>query len=141
MTKLRKAQERFTAALTDYVRREGAEVDDRYFYDYVLETPLGPLQISVHDTWIATCFVASKTARKIVNAWWPDDVGYTGKWNFHFGRDPVSLDPEHCICHFGYHLGKVLFYEPSRQERADIAAEVAAFHQKNEQYKQWSLNQ
>jgi len=134
---LKLAQEKFTAALCDYVEREGAVEDDTFLYDYTLNTPLGPLAITVYDTWIATCFVAAKTAHAFTRQFWPNDSNrFSGKWNFHFGHDVTSLDPEHCICHFGFFLGKLICYEPSDDERAAVEAEVSAFHKRRKEYRQ-----
>ena len=50
--RLAKAQERFKAAVTAYIVSKGAKPDN--FYDYVLDTTAGPLNITVYGDWVAT---------------------------------------------------------------------------------------
>jgi hypothetical protein len=109
---LLKAQERFKAALTEYVISKGARPSKSY--DYEVATPAGPLLISVYGNWIACRFedlelgrLASTTTGQTCNP-------YSGKWNFHFCDGSVaSLEPQAAIALFGSYLDDVLTWQPS----------------------------
>jgi hypothetical protein len=52
--RLIRAEQRFTAAVTEFILSLGERPGS--FYDYKMDTPAGLLHISVHETWLATRF-------------------------------------------------------------------------------------
>ena len=105
---LLKAQDRFRAALIEYIISKGARTGR--FYDFEMDTPAGLLHLSVYGNWIATRFDDVALGRRFC-----DCNPFSGKWNFHFGFDGtvVSLDPEKAIAHFGSQLERLLAWEPT----------------------------
>ena len=108
---LAKAQERFKAALTEYIISKGARPSR--FYDFGMDTPAGLLYVSVHDDWIATRFDDVGLGRQFTATCGRSYNPYSGKWNFHFfGETVASLDPDSAIAFFGFYLDRLLTWKP-----------------------------
>jgi len=104
---LLKAQERFKAALNEFVVSKGARPGQ--FYNYELDTPAGILHLSVYDDWIACRFDDVARGRVATEACGSSCNPYSGKWNFHFSEGTA---PDAVIAHFGYFLGRLLSLQP-----------------------------
>ena len=59
-----------------------------------LLTPLGKLDITVHDSWIHTCFEDNVRGYAFTDRVCPGNVSnqFTGKWNFHYTDEPLTLE-------------------------------------------------
>lgn len=82
----------FTKGAQELIERFGAVRNASEFplYEYSLQTRAGVLQITVYDSdvslgWVACRFDDPKQARQFV-----DCNQFTGKWNHHFGSEPVA---------------------------------------------------
>jgi hypothetical protein len=102
--RLAKAQERFKSAVTEYLMSKGAKPGG--FYDYALDTPAGPLHLSVYENWIATRFDDVAAGRAFSEACGRPCNPFSGKWNFHFADE--SLDPAGVLAYFGFFLDRLL---------------------------------
>ena len=86
--KLMKARTFFRRNVCEYLESVGAVAKPCDFArEYLLETPVGRLTITVFDNWIACCFADPKAAAARV----PSNP-YSGKWNFHYADDAGVLN-------------------------------------------------
>ena len=100
--RLAKAQEQFRAIITGYIVSNGARPDS--FYDYVLDTPAGPLNITVYGDWIASRFDNVALGGAFTGTCGRPCNPYSGKWNFHYTTESL----ETALADFQYFLDRLL---------------------------------
>jgi hypothetical protein len=110
--RLARAHAEFRTAITDYLLSNGAVADGR-FYDYCIDTPAGPLAISVWDTSIMTRFDDVERGKLFTASCGCSSNPYSGKWNFHFSDHPDSLEPAAVLRHFGFFFDQLLAWKPA----------------------------
>lgn len=80
---------------------------------FVLDTAIGKLNIWVYENWIASKFddvhAATVFTRGVCNR-------FSGKWNFVFHDDPVTLNNGLIIGDFVHAIEKLLDYKPTVEE-------------------------
>ena len=108
--RLAKAEERFKAAVTDFILSLGARPGR--FYDYEMDTPAGLLHISVHETWIATRFDDVARGKAFTASCGCSCNVYSGKWNFHFGDGTAeSLRPDRVLPQLRYYFDCLMTWQ------------------------------
>ena len=105
------AHARFRTAVTDYLLSKGAVADGR-FHDYRIETPAGPLGISVWETSIMTRFDDVERGQAFTASCGFRCNPYSGKWNFHFADHPDALTPAVVLAQFGFYFEQLLAWQP-----------------------------
>lgn len=81
----------FKEALHAMLVRIGAQPSER-FYDFVLETPAGPLYLAPNDNWLAARFDSPEKAARVVTC--GSLNRFSGKWNWHYtkpGQEEVDF--------------------------------------------------
>jgi hypothetical protein len=110
--RLAQAHAKFRTAVTEYLLSKGAVADGR-FHDYYIDTPAGPLGVSVWDTSIMTRFDDVERGRAFTASCGSRCNPYSGKWNFHFSDHPDTLNPATVLAHFGFYFERLLAWTPS----------------------------
>jgi hypothetical protein len=108
--RLAKAQDKFKAAVTNYIVELGARPGR--FYDHELDTPAGLLHLSVHDNWLATRFDDVARATAFTKTCRCPSNPYSGKWNFHFGSSSAEmLAPETVVPQLAYYFDALMRWD------------------------------
>jgi len=107
-----KAQDKFKAAVTEYIVGLGARPGR--FYDHELDTPAGLLHLSVHDDWLATRFEDVRRGTAFTKTCGCPSNPFSGKWNFHFSpTSPDALAPEAVLPQLTYYFDALMQWEPA----------------------------
>ena len=99
--KQKKWIENFKEGIQGVLREYISHADESSFYQYVVMTGAGALNLTIYDNWIACRFVDLDAAKHVLG----DRINqYSGKWNHHysFNNDVVS-----CIDNFRYEMNKI----------------------------------
>jgi hypothetical protein len=108
--KLLKARTFFQRNVREFLESVGAVKNDDGF---VLNTAIGQLNIWIFENWIACRFEdvhsASVFTRGVCNR-------FSGKWNFLYYDDPVTLNNGLVIADFVHAIEKLLAYRPTPAE-------------------------
>jgi hypothetical protein len=108
--KLLAAQAFFRRNVQDFLESVGAVKNND---GYVLHTSIGRLNIWVFENWIACryedVFAATVFTRGVCNR-------FTGKWNWIYHDDPVTLNNGLIIGDFVQAIEKLLSYSPTVEE-------------------------
>jgi len=111
--KLLKAQAFFRHNVQEFIESVGAV---QHNDGYVLKTPIGPLHIWIFDNWIACRFedvcAATVFTKRISNR-------FSGKWNWHYYDDPVTLNNGLLIGDFVHAIERLLAYIPTEEDVAE----------------------
>lgn len=105
--KLLKAQAFFRHNVQEFVESVGATKNGD---GHILKTPIGPLHIRIFDNWIATRFENVPLATIFTNG---ISNPYTGKWNWHYYNDPITLNNGLVIGDFVHGIERLLEYCPA----------------------------
>jgi hypothetical protein len=84
--RLARAHVAFKQAVTAYIVSKGARRVDE-FYDYEIDTPAGPLGISVWDDAIMARFADLDRGKSFTSTVGLPCNPFSGKWNFRYIRD------------------------------------------------------
>lgn len=109
---LAKREAIFNDIVSEGLIDRGANPGDYLGYDWEIQTPAGPLSLSVHDTWVAGRFEAVEPAIAYFvrdpHAG-PTPHKYSGKWNFHFGpRFKSQKDARRAAKEYLFNLDRLL---------------------------------
>ena len=111
--KLLKAQAFFRYNVQEFLESVGAVKQDDGF---ILNTPIGQLNIHIYDCWIACRFedvyAATVFTKGVSNR-------FSGKWNWLFCDDPVTLNNGLVIGDFVHAIERLLAYKPSKKDVAE----------------------
>jgi hypothetical protein len=119
--KLLKAQAFFQRNVCEFLESVGTVKTTDGF---VLHSSIGQLKIWIYDCWIACryedVFAATVFTRGVCNR-------YTGKWNWVYYDDPVTLSNGLIIGDFVHGIEKLLAYKPTAAEvrKANILRKAA----------------
>jgi hypothetical protein len=110
---LLKAQAFFRHNVHEFIESVGAlkQADG-----FMLNTPIGLLNIWIFENWIACRFddveAATVFSRGVSNR-------FSGKWNWHYYNDPVTLNNGLVIGDFVHAIEKLLAYKPTKKDLAE----------------------
>jgi len=111
--KLLKAQAFFRYNVQEFLESVGAV---KHNDGFVLHTPIGTLNIRIFDCWIACSFedqyAATVFTKHVSNP-------FSGKWNWLYHDDPVTLNNGLVIGDFVHAIEKLLAYKPSKKDVAE----------------------
>ena len=111
--RLLKAQAFFRHNVQEFIESVGATKNNDGF---VLNTPIGQLSIYIYDCWIACRFddvpAATVFTRGVSNR-------FSGKWNWHYYNDPVTLNNGLVIGDFVHAIERLLAYKPTEEDVAE----------------------
>jgi len=108
--RLFKAEERFTAAVIEYITDIGARPGR--FYDFEMDTPAGLLHMSVHNTWLATRFDDVALGTAFTKTCGSSCNRFSGKWNHHFSNGTAeSLHPDRVLPQLRYYFKSLMDWE------------------------------
>jgi len=108
-----KAQAFFMRNVQEFIESVGATKNKDGF---VLNTSIGKLNIWVYDCWIACRFDDVHAATVFTNG---VSNRFSGKWNWHYYNDPVTLNNGLVIGDFVHAIESLLAYKPSKEEVAE----------------------
>jgi hypothetical protein len=112
-TRLLKAQEFFQRNVSEFLESVGAVKQDDGF---ILNTPIGQLNIHIYNCWIACRFddvhAATVFTKGISNP-------FSGKWNWLYYNDVGTLNNGLVIGDFVHAIEKLLEYKPSAEDAAE----------------------
>jgi hypothetical protein len=108
--KLLKAQTFFKKNVQEFIESVGATNNNDGF---ILNTPIGQLSIHIYECWIACRFenqyAATVFTKGVSNP-------FSGKWNWLYHDDPVTLNNGLVIGNFVHAIEKLLAYKPSKKD-------------------------
>ncbi len=108
--RLAKAEERFRAAVTDYI--EGLGARPGRFYDFEMDTPAGLLHMSVYDSWLAVRFDNVVKGKTFTATCGSSSNPYSGKWNHHFSNGTAqSLHPDRVLPQLEYYFESLMAWQ------------------------------
>ena len=112
-TRLLKAQHFFRHNVEEFIESLGATNNND---GYILNTPIGQLNIHIYENWIACRFedqyAATVFTKGVSNR-------YSGKWNWLYHNDPVTLNNGIVIGDFVHAIERLLAYKPSKEDVAE----------------------
>ena len=106
--RLLKAQAFFRHNVQEFVESVGATKNGD---GHILKTPIGPLLIRIFDNWIACRFDDVPAAYIFTMG---KSNRYSGKWNWHYYNDPITLNNGLVIGDFVHEVERLLSYDPSK---------------------------
>ncbi len=113
-TKLLKAQEFFQRNVQEFIESVGAMKNDD---SLILTTPIGLLNIHIYENWIDCRFedvhAATVFTKGVSNR-------FSGKWNWHYYNDPVTLNNGLAIGDFVHAIESLLAYKPTEEDVAEV---------------------
>jgi len=113
-TRLLKAQNFFRHNVSEFIESVGAV---KHNDGFILNTPIGLLNIHIYENWIACQFdnvhAATVFTKSVSNR-------FSGKWNWHYYNDPVTLNNGLVIGDFVHAIERLLEYKPSKEEVAEV---------------------
>ncbi len=108
--RLLKAQAFFMRNVQEFLESVGATKNNDGF---VLNTPIGPLNIWIYECWIACRFDDVHAATVFTKGM---SNRFSGKWNWHYCNDPVTLNNGLVIGNFVHGIEKLLAYKPTERD-------------------------
>jgi hypothetical protein len=111
--RLLKAQAFFQRNVQEFLESVGAVKDNDGF---ILNTPIGQLNIHIYENWIACRFENQYAATVFTKG---ASNPYSGKWNWLYHDDPVTLNNGLVIGDFVHAIEKLLAYKPSKKDVAE----------------------
>jgi hypothetical protein len=81
--------------------------------EFVLVTPIGNLDVTIFEDWIATRFENERAGYAFTRYTGNVSNQYSGKWNWHYGDDIATLTAETVAVEFGVAIDRLLAYVPS----------------------------
>jgi hypothetical protein len=111
--RLLKAQAFFHRNVQEFIESVGAL---KQAHGFTLATPIGQLSIHIYDCWIACRFedvcAATVFTKGVSNP-------YSGKWNWHYYNDAVTLNNGLVIGDFVHAIERLLAYKPTEEDVAE----------------------
>jgi hypothetical protein len=111
--RLLKAQAFFRHNVQEFIESVGAV---QHNDGYILNTSIGKLNIWVYDCWIACRFEDQFAATVFTKG---ASNRFSGKWNWHYYNDPVTLNNGLVIGDFVHAIERLLEYKPSEKDVAE----------------------
>jgi hypothetical protein len=108
--RLLKAQAFYQRNVSEFLESVGAIKKDA---NYILKTPIGPLHICIFDSWVACRFEDIRAATVFTKG---VSNEFTGKWNWHYSNDPVTLNNGLIIGNFVHAIERLLEYQPTKED-------------------------
>jgi hypothetical protein len=110
--RLLKAQAFFCHNVQEFIESVGAV---KHGNGFILNTPIGPLHIWIFDNWFACCFENVPLAHVFTKG---RSNRYSGKWNWHYYNDPITLNNGLVIGDFVHAIESLLVYKPTEEDVA-----------------------
>jgi hypothetical protein len=111
--KLLKAQAFFRHNVQEFIESVGAV---KQADGFILNTPIGPLLIWILENWIACRFEDQYAATIFTKG---RSNRYSGKWNWLYHNDPVTLNNGLVIGDFVHGIERLLAYIPTEEDVAE----------------------
>jgi hypothetical protein len=111
--RLLKAQAFFRHNVQEFLESVGAVKNND---GLILHTPIGLLNIWIYDCWIACRFEDQFAATIFTKG---RSNRYSGKWNWHYYNDPVTLNNGLVIGNFVHAIERLLAYKPTKEDLAE----------------------
>jgi len=112
--KLLKAQEFFQRNVREFIESVGATKNSDA---YILNTPIGTLNIRIFEYWIACRFDDVHAATVFTKG---ASNPYSGKWNWLYHDDPVTLNNGLLIGDFVHEIERLLAYRPIEEDLEEV---------------------
>lgn len=116
-----KAQMQFRNKLALYLESKGAESPGSHGYMFRVQTPLGPLNLTLENDGVYCRFICNKSA----HIWDRTVSAFNGKWNFHFDADQIATTAADV---FIARIEKLLAFSPNTAIRAAVAEEIGEYN-------------